>query len=540
VLLGLVQAWIHRFAMNPDGVSYLDIGDRFWSGHWSALGNGYWSPLYAFLVGLVLKVLRPTSYWEFPAVHLLNVLIYLVGLGCFECFLREFIKTRNRADDRAIPEHLWLTIGYLLFISASLFSINLKVVSPDMCVAACVYLAAAFLLRIRADPTRRVNFILLGAALGAGYLSKSVMFPVSLLMLALTFIMARSWRRQNRSSLLAPLVFFALASPLVLALSISKGRPTFGDSGKLNYAWEVSGIPKYVHWQGGPPGSGQPKHPTRKVLDYPTAYEFATPVPGSYPPWYDPSYWFDGLKTKVSLARQVDVFMGWLTFCSSNFVDLCGGLFSVLFLLVLMNRRRWSLRKMAASWWLALIAIVPMLMYSLVFVAARYLAAFEVILWLCLFSGVQAGRPESRRWFDKFSVCLALLLIVSFRISTATIEAARNILQVDPQPVQWQIANGLNQMGVRPGEKVAAVGDALYAHWYRLAHVQVIGEVTSGTNGSIAFWHSDAGVRAQILDAFAVAGARAVVVWPAPRDQSMEGWRRIDETDAYVYFLNGR
>src|SRR5260221_10229953 len=55
VSLGLIQAWVTRFAMNPDGVSYLDIGDGFWRGDLRLLLNGYWSPLYAFLLGLAMK-----------------------------------------------------------------------------------------------------------------------------------------------------------------------------------------------------------------------------------------------------------------------------------------------------------------------------------------------------------------------------------------------------------------------------------------------------------------------------------------------------
>ena len=70
--MGLVQAWVSRFEMNPDGISYLDIGDKVWSGDWPALVNGYWSPIYGFFLGLALKVLKPSSYWEFPAVHLVN------------------------------------------------------------------------------------------------------------------------------------------------------------------------------------------------------------------------------------------------------------------------------------------------------------------------------------------------------------------------------------------------------------------------------------------------------------------------------------
>jgi hypothetical protein len=31
VLLGLVHSWMSRYAMNPDGMSYLDLGDSFFS-----------------------------------------------------------------------------------------------------------------------------------------------------------------------------------------------------------------------------------------------------------------------------------------------------------------------------------------------------------------------------------------------------------------------------------------------------------------------------------------------------------------------------
>src|SRR6266566_1568212 len=147
VFMGLIQAWVSRFSMNPDGISYLDMGDGFWRGDWRMLLNGYWSPLYGFVVGLALKILKPSPYWEFPVVHLVNFLIYLLALISFDFFLREFIKTRTRDQEAALPEYLWLTIGYLLFISSSLLLITLGVVSPDMCVATCVYLAAALLLR---------------------------------------------------------------------------------------------------------------------------------------------------------------------------------------------------------------------------------------------------------------------------------------------------------------------------------------------------------------------------------------------------------
>src|SRR5262245_31889130 len=92
LVLGAAQAWVTRFTMNPDGVSYLDIGDAYWRGDWHNAINAYWSPLYSWILGLLLKALRPSSYWEYPLVHLVNFLIYVAALACFEFFLGTFIR----------------------------------------------------------------------------------------------------------------------------------------------------------------------------------------------------------------------------------------------------------------------------------------------------------------------------------------------------------------------------------------------------------------------------------------------------------------
>src|SRR3954452_20137182 len=75
--LGAAQAWATRFTMNPDGVSYLDIGDAYWRRDWPNAINAYWSPLYSWILGGFLKVIKPSIYWEYPLVHLVNFLIYV-------------------------------------------------------------------------------------------------------------------------------------------------------------------------------------------------------------------------------------------------------------------------------------------------------------------------------------------------------------------------------------------------------------------------------------------------------------------------------
>jgi hypothetical protein len=71
VTLALAECWISRHSMNPDGISYLDLGNVYFKGGWADI-NAYWSPLYAWLLGLNI-VLRPDAYWEFAVAHLTNL-----------------------------------------------------------------------------------------------------------------------------------------------------------------------------------------------------------------------------------------------------------------------------------------------------------------------------------------------------------------------------------------------------------------------------------------------------------------------------------
>ncbi|MBZ5683886.1 MAG: hypothetical protein LAP86_02520 [Acidobacteriia bacterium] len=87
VLLGLLHAWMSRYAMNPDGMSYLDLGDSFFHRDWAHAVNAWWSPLYPWVVGNVCGILKPSMKWEFPLVHAVNFGIFLVALLAFRYLL---------------------------------------------------------------------------------------------------------------------------------------------------------------------------------------------------------------------------------------------------------------------------------------------------------------------------------------------------------------------------------------------------------------------------------------------------------------------
>ncbi len=84
ILLGVFQAWTNRYRLaSDDAIAYLDIGDAYLRGEWKEAINGYWSPLYYWLLGLTISVLNPSPYWEFFVVKIVNFLIYLFALVRF-------------------------------------------------------------------------------------------------------------------------------------------------------------------------------------------------------------------------------------------------------------------------------------------------------------------------------------------------------------------------------------------------------------------------------------------------------------------------
>ena len=67
VVLGAVHAWVGRYSMNPDGVSYLDMGDALVRRDWVNALNAYWSPLYGWLLGIVVNAVKPPLNGNFPS-----------------------------------------------------------------------------------------------------------------------------------------------------------------------------------------------------------------------------------------------------------------------------------------------------------------------------------------------------------------------------------------------------------------------------------------------------------------------------------------
>ena len=556
ILLGALQAWVNRYNLSSDDIiAYLDVGDAYLRGDWQGAINGYWSPLYSWILAFTLSFLKPSTYWEFPAVKLVNFLIYLFSFVCFNFFWREVIfyyQARIPKDSLnssfEIPKWVWVVLGYSLFLLSSLQWIGIYCDTPDMCVAAIVYLAAALVLRIHQPSNSKhwLNFIALGGVLGLGYLSKTAMFPVAFVFLGVAMFSVGNLRRALLPTLVSLLIFTTISSPFIVAVSTARGHPTFGDAGKLNYAWLVTGgVKPYRFWQGDEPGSGTPKHPPRKIFSSPDVFEFATPIKGTYPPWHDPSYWYEGLLVKFALISQLRVLLKNAFYYYQVFLG--GLLFSYLIILTVGDRFWLSLKELTRSWVLLILAAAGLGVYMLGIdmptailekqPSTRYISPFIVLLFAGVFSSVRLpNSQESKRLIA--GITLATLITVAVQLSYHTLNEVGFEL-VDRKPhLHWQVVESLTQLGVIPGEKVALLGYYMYPHyhWARLARVKIVAEIIDAE----AFWEKDSSIRSKILEKIKETGAKLIVQKPGIKTTVpilTMGWQKLGNTSYYVYFF---
>jgi hypothetical protein len=104
-------------------------------------------------------------------------------------------------------------------------------------------------------------------------------------------------------------------------------------------------------------------------------------------------------------------------------------------------------------------------------------------------------------------------------------------------PPDWpgQVAQTLHNLGIDPGDKVAIIGYGFDSFWARLARVRIVAEMLSYE--ADAFWEGDPSFQAEVLQAFASTGAKAIVAENVPSHVSLSGWHRIGSSNYYVYVL---
>src|SRR5271156_5151879 len=156
IAIAIVRAWLTRYFVNGDAISYLDIARMVAEGHAGAAVHAYWSPGYPVLLSIFLWLFHPNAYWECPLAHFVNVLILVGTLASFQMFWSEVrLWHENYAGERSseIPEGAFWALGYSIFAIATLNVVPVSRVGPDLLLAAFCCLAGWSTLRFRRAPS---------------------------------------------------------------------------------------------------------------------------------------------------------------------------------------------------------------------------------------------------------------------------------------------------------------------------------------------------------------------------------------------------
>ncbi|MEP6715073.1 MAG: hypothetical protein ABJC09_05840 [Terriglobia bacterium] len=541
-ILTIPIAWNSRELISSDGLSYLEVGAntaRYGFGYLFA--NAYWSQLYPAILAVVLKLAHPSLASELIVVRCVDWVICTGTYFSFTWFLLNFLRWIHLARGPVIQNRRHLLV-VLAFAYTLLFVCNLDVTlwlaGPHILVEGMVFLAAGACLRLSLPGAGLRHYALFGAILALGFVAKTALFPLSLLLLIFLAIRAVAQRSGGRETAVAAVVFLLGSLPVVAALSYNKGRLTIGDAGKLTYAFYVSGVPRY--WEVRQPDTPLP-HAPRQILKVPEIVKFDSPFPATYSYWYDPSYWYEGVNPPFDLRLQMRQFLrifgvapkfmlsGLTVFqLAARWPSLWMGLAAF----TVFGLRAGKIYRYIgpAQSWLFLWPICGFLTFASVLIEYRYLVPFLVLGWTTLFV-VAWGLIDSRKWIGA-TVVVTMGLVLAYGPDYA--RQLKKIPQAPSSLSNAAVARKLESLGIRAGDQLAGVGFADYAYYARLVGARFTIQIMAGDRDAMA--KLPASDVAQILETLRSNGARALYSPYTPAFDNDSGWVKVS-SNGYVRML---
>jgi 4-amino-4-deoxy-L-arabinose transferase-like glycosyltransferase len=264
----------YQYSLYPDATSYLSIAQAYARGQfWDAV-NGYWAPLYCWLLALPIAA----------GVELLvapKLVALLIGTLAFAGLRR--LCRRLRLSDRAI-------IIVLIAALPAFVSWSLTLVTPDFLLVAVLtwYLSEV----VAWTPSSGIRSgLAAGALAGLASLSKQYALPFVASHLVLAAALHYHQRRTpNRRATLgswliaAYIVLFAIMGPWIATMSAKYGRLTIAASGQYNWYLLQTGFNVGTRSLAPPPFPGA----ASGWVD-PTPYAHTAPsrvrVPANTPGW---------------------------------------------------------------------------------------------------------------------------------------------------------------------------------------------------------------------------------------------------------------
>ena len=510
--LAAIQAWIFRFQVSADSISYLDMSDAVMpGGNWHRIIAGTWSPLYPFILGCCRRLFRISPGNEIAAAHGLNLFFFVFAFVSFEIFLRnlrprlQILQDHSESRKSPFPEWAYLSLAYSVFLWASISAISLEKLRPDMLMSAFVFLAAALLLEMRGR-AKWARYLQMGFLLGVAFLAKAPMLPLGLLILGLSLFIVENWHAALRMSAVSAGLIFLIGSLYFVPLSISRGHFTLGESGPFNYLVHVDGAGPSWYLENPGEGVGSFRHPPRILFAPPPVYAFHVGSVVTHPLRFDPAWWMSGVQPHVDLRRQIAQSLMNLYFLKEILLPTFPLIAGILILAIVSYARPVG-HSLSMVWPVCLIGIAGFAMYVVVHVEARYVGVFAAILF-CALLRLFVDVPGKA---NRYASVLGTLLIVGSLLVPVALDLNHSERQFGHQPnADFAAAEALKSLGIRSNDDVARISPMVNDLGIeRIARVGVVSEVD--LLDTQQFWNAPLERQRQILSLFAKAGAKAVI-----------------------------
>ena len=571
ILVNFGYALYDSYQVDGDAVSYMDIGDLMRAHNWSGIINGYWNPLYPAFLALGQAVFHPTRYTELHAYYMVNFGIFLLEMLAVVAFTDALVKLRDLRESVSsasgslpffLDRYTLRYLGIAILVISAQREVSVGKVRPDALLQAFLLFALAALLRHLA--TARVRYAAwMGVALGLAYLTKSFAFLFTLLCVLALVAFRLFWqrhapRRVAVSALLVLICFSVVAGPYIAALSKQKHRFDFGDSGNLNYVWFVAGTEKMhlEQYQTNLFGAADVHliHPEKQLLKDPPVFSYKELPYGTYPDWFDTSFFNERIKAHINPRLQIIV-IGQCIMRILRYMCNHPEAWALLILFAFLGARfrlKWTV--FANAFWIPplLLGIATIGIYTIVNVEDRYLTAAFFTILMTLFAALRItpAVPISSARFAASAAVILLALLAVGESARIVGQLRRDLVSIQ-YPTGWydrdifRSAHALNDLGVGPGDTIACIGTraCMYdPYWARLAGVRVLTEIYVPA-GPLYPALAAMPNREQVYDIAQREGAKVLVGYFDPGLMTgttpvSAGWRQLGGTHFYALPLN--
>jgi hypothetical protein len=422
----------HKF-LNNDTLSYINLAERYAAGDWQHAINGYWSPMYCWLLCCCKLVHLPLL----QSCYVINFIFAAAGLyiSCMLAF-------------RYLTQPLFY-FGLGLYTLLLMLFYAMSTLTPDL--MATVFCLWFLFLTTDNRFTSTEHIPVLAGVVGAcAYFSKAYNFAPIHLFLALLIFFPLFKNTSSKLKYIIPVLktygtFIALAAIWITLLSIHEHRLVFATSGRLNYNLVN---PSY--------GKNFPTHENMYAPPFKTAYSIHT----------DPAHLLDAydwspFSNSKNFHQQIDLIKGSIQELIRN-LDGTGAKWLLLLcslLVIAINRKKpvnenydHSIHKI--TWFF----VCYPLLYLPLFILDRYILTCIILFHLLLFFVAQ--RAWSLLNKKLFTPVFILLLVVS--VLPFLIRGHRKLTQASGEyQYQKSFYQQLTQLSFLQDQSIAVYPDAI-------------------------------------------------------------------------------